>query len=84
MSIDQLIERLKIYSESLENGGKTEILLVEHGFSQNAVSSYIRKIEDWDINLEKNLDTRDLVFSEVKEGVLIGVIPKYVKEENKV
>lgn len=84
MTIDQLIDKLNVFKENLEDGGNIPLLIVEHGFAQNAVQSYVRLLEDYDIAFEQDLQLKDLVYPEpgLESGLVIGIIPKYVTENS--
>lgn len=84
MTIDQLIDKLNVFKENLEDGGNTPLLIVEHGFAQNAVQSYVRLLEDYDIAFEQDLQLKDLVYPEpgLESGLVIGIVPKYVTENS--
>lgn len=77
MKISQLIDRLLVLKD---NQGDVDILIVEHGFAQGAVQTYIRNMEEWDLAFESNLQNKDLVFPEpgLESGIVIGIIPQYV------
>lgn len=80
MTLATLIERLKVLQENLSED--VNVLLVEHGFSQGAVQVFTRELVDQDVKFEQGLSEKDLIYSEIDSGVVIGFIPKYEEKRN--
>ncbi len=77
MKIQTLIEKLQTLQENL---GNVNMVLVEHGFNNGAVFTYIRDMNEQDIQYNSDMQgiQGSYLQTDTVDGVVIGVIPQVI------
>lgn len=77
MKIQTLIDKLEEFKTNL---GNVNMVLVEHGFRDNAVFTYIRDMNEQDIQYNSDMQgiQGSYLQTDTVDGVVIGVIPQVI------
>lgn len=80
MKLSKLIERLLIIQDNVDP--ETEVLLVEQGIVYGAMQTYVRLVEEMDIQFEELTNKSIIIDSPIEKGVVIGFLPKYEEKKD--
>lgn len=85
MTVKQLIDKLQVFADNLEDGLDTPVLNVEYAFVMGGVQVHISNLDPNSITCQKDLDKQDLIFVEpgITHGIVLGFIPQYEIKDNK-